>query len=125
MRILLPLIASTLLLGACSQQEEAKPVSLKADVMPILQANCLECHDSPDAKGTKKSGLRMDTHAGLIQGTKYGPVIDAGYADTSVLNQVVEGRVDKSIKMPHGGKELTEAEQQILRDWVEQGAKDN
>lgn len=113
------------LLGACSSEDKAPPVSLKDDVMPILQANCLECHDSPEAKGVKKSGLRLDTHAGIMQGTKFGPVVDAGYPDTSVLNQVVEGRVDKSITMPHGGKALLQAEQEMLRAWVEQGAKNN
>lgn len=125
MRHLLPVVISALLLSACSSEEETPTVSLQNDVMPILQANCLECHDSPTAKGTKKSGLRLDSHAGIMQGTKFGPIVDSGYPDTSVLNQVVEGRVDKSIKMPHGGKSLSEAEQLTLRLWVEQGAKNN
>lgn len=124
---LIPVAAASLMLGACTTEESAPTVSFKADVMPIIDANCAKCHNSPQAPGTVKSGLRMDTYEGLMKGTKFGPVIDPGYADTSVLNQVIEGRVHKSIQMPHGtgDRPLTDGEQKIIRDWVEQGAQNN
>lgn len=125
MRKLIPIVAGALLIGACSEQEQSASVSFKDDVSPILAANCLKCHDAPDAKGTTKSGLRLDSYAGVMQGTKFGPVIDPGYPESSVLNQVIEGRVDKSIAMPHGGQAIAAADQKVIREWVEQGAKDN
>jgi hypothetical protein len=101
-------------------------VSFKKDVMPILQASCLECHSGPGGKGTGKSGLLMDTYEHLMKGTKYGPVVDPGYSVNSVFIQVIEGKqVDPSIRMPHGGVELSAASKKILKDWVDQGAKNN
>jgi hypothetical protein len=45
---------------------------------------------------------------------------------TSVLVMLVEGRVDPSLKMPHGNATTPTAEQiKTLRLWVEQGAKNN
>jgi hypothetical protein len=38
---------------------------------------------------------------------------------------MVEGRVDPSIKMPHGDKQLTKEEILLLKNWVDQGAKNN
>ena len=45
---------------------------------------------------------------------------------TSVLVMLIEGRANPSITMPHGGADpLTETEIKTIRDWVEQGAKNN
>ena len=39
---------------------------------------------------------------------------------------LIEGRVDPSIRMPHGGQApLTAEEIGTIRNWVEQGAKNN
>lgn len=124
---LMPMMAASLLLGACSSEQDVATVSFKTDVLPVLTENCLKCHGGPEAEGTLASGLRMDTYEGLMKGTKFGPVVDAGYPDTSVINQVVEGRVNKAIRMPHGPNDraLTPSEQKILRDWVAQGAQNN
>jgi hypothetical protein len=100
-------------------------VSFKKDVQPLLQASCLECH-SKEGKGTQKSGLLLDSYEHLMQGTKYGPIVDPGQAVNSVLIQVVEGKqIDPSIAMPHGGHRMSEASIKVLRDWVNQGAKNN
>ena len=43
-----------------------------------------------------------------------------------VLVMLVEGRADPSLKMPHGdAKPLETAEIATIRQWVEQGAKNN
>jgi hypothetical protein len=101
-------------------------VSFKKDVMPVLQANCLECH-SPGGKHVGKSGLQMDTYENLMKGSKYGPVIDPGHSVNSLFIQVIEVKhLEPSIQMPHhGGAELPAADKKILKDWVDQGAKNN
>ena len=66
------------------------------------------------------------SYNGVMQGTQYGPVVLPGDPDSSVLNQLVEGRADPSLTMPHGDREkLYAAEKEILRNWVGQGAKNN
>ncbi len=44
----------------------------------------------------------------------------------SIFNMLVESRVDASMRMPHGRDQpLTRREIEVLRLWVEQGARDN
>jgi hypothetical protein len=120
-RLVLVLSLVSLLPAGCSGE---KKVSFKKDVMPILQANCLKCH-APGGKGDVQSGFHMDTYENLMKGTKHGPVIMPGSSLNSVFNQVVEGRVDKSISMPHGGEMLSDKDIKTLKLWVDQGAENN
>ena len=109
--LIYPILAVCLILSACSTQDQAE-VSLQNDLMPILQAHCVDCHNADDAEGTKVSGVRLDSYAGIMKGTKFGPIVDPGHPAGSVLNQVIEGRVHESIAMPHGTeKPLSESKQ--------------
>jgi hypothetical protein len=61
-----------------------------------------------------------------MKGTQYGPVVLPGDPLTSVLVMLVEGRADPALKMPHGdSKPLDPKEIATIRQWVEQGAKNN
>ncbi len=119
--LLFALPLASLVLVGCSGEHQ---VSFKKEVAPIVKANCLSCH-AAGGKGDTQAGLRMDTYEALMKGTSYGPVVVPGSSLSSVFNQVVEGRVDKSISMPHGGEPLSEASIKILKAWVDQGAKNN
>ncbi|MBF0294155.1 MAG: hypothetical protein HQL96_03120 [Magnetococcales bacterium] len=97
-------------------------VSFAEDVFPILQYRCLECHKA-GAPGVAFSGLNLESYEGLMKGTRYGPVVVPGNAMVSNLNVLVEGRA--GIRMPHNRKRLTPCEIDILRNWVNQGAKND
>jgi hypothetical protein len=114
------LIAAGGLLAACSQKE----VSFSRDVQPILNENCRECH-TPGGAGFQASGLDVTSYQALMKGGKYGPLVIPGDAFTSTLNMLVEGRADPSLQMPHNRKKLSDQDIQILKDWVDQGAKNN
>jgi hypothetical protein len=60
-----------------------------------------------------------------MKGGKFGPLIKPGDAFTSAFNMLIEGRVDKSIRMPHGRQKLSDRELEVLKLWVNQGAKNN
>ncbi|MGD2063061.1 MAG: hypothetical protein PVF51_05700 [Nitrospirota bacterium] len=108
---------------ACAVQRR---VSFARDVHPILEENCLHCHTPPDGKGYKEVGLDMESWETLREGTVYGPVIVPGDSRRSILNMLVEGRADRTLRMPHKGDEPLPAEEiETLRLWVEQGAKKN
>jgi hypothetical protein len=113
-------IICMLVASACAKRE----VSYAADVQPILKQYCLECH-VPGGAGFNASGFDMSSHDALMRGGKFGPFVVPGDPLTSTLNMLVEGRADPSIRMPHGREQLTQREIQILRDWVQQGAKNN
>ena len=110
-------------LAAAARADET--VSYKLDVQPILSARCGECHVPPDGQGYVKSGLDLSSYAGLMKGTKHGPVVIPGSPLTSNLNVLIEGRAAKELQMPHGQRPLLKAQQKIIHDWVAQGAKDN
>ena len=101
-----------------------KPVSFAADVLPILKTRCVECH-APGGSGYEASGLDLRDYAGLMKGTKYGPIVIPGDPLVSNLNVVVEGRAAPEIRMPHHRNPLFSRETLILRRWVEEGAKNN
>lgn len=113
-----------LLFGCGKKEEPVRQISFKADVQPILQQYCLECH-KPGEVGTIQSGLDLSSYEMLMQGTKFGRVVKPGDSLTSALNMLVEGRADPSIRMPHGRESLSADEIAILKIWVEQGARNN
>ena len=104
---------------------EQQPVSFRNQVQPILVANCVECHSAPAGQGYLKNGLSMATHADLMRGTIYGPVIKPGDSRHSIFNMLVEGRADPSMRMPHGRNSLSSEQVRIMRLWVDQGALPN
>jgi hypothetical protein len=100
-------------------------ISFKNDVHPILHDYCLNCHE-PGGKGYEKNGLDMSTYKSLMKGTRFGSVINPGNSFTSIIIQAVEGRVHAAIKMPFGmSGGLAKEKIEVLKKWVDQGAKDN
>ena len=120
----LPAVA--LALVAASGCEKSPPVvSYQSDVAPILDKHCKSCH-MPGQAGYVVSGFELGGYEALMKGTQFGPVVLPGDPLTSVLVMLIEGRVDPSIKMPHGDAQpLSEADILTIRNWVEQGAKNN
>lgn len=99
-------------------------MSFSLDVPPIIQGRCVDCH-RPGARDTKVSGLDLRSYDGLMKGTRHGKAVVPGDPLGSNILVPVEGRGDRSIRMPHKQRPLLEQQIEIIRDWVSQGAKDN
>jgi hypothetical protein len=100
-------------------------VSYQKQVSPIIHDYCLNCHE-PGGKGYEKSGLDMRSYQSLMKGTQFGSVITPGDSFTSILIQMVEGRVHASLKMPYGmAGGLSKENIDVLKKWIAQGAKNN
>ena len=115
-------------LSACERQ-----TSYSADVQPILDKYCLECH-SGAGEGEAASGYAVDDYDAVMKGTKFGPVVVPGSAMSSSLYLVVAMKTDPKIHMPphHDdslaegrGFALSEQNIQIIGTWIDQGAKNN
>jgi len=118
-------IAALLLLSTSFSALALDEISYKKDIRPIINDYCLSCH-KPGGKGYKKSGLDLRTHKSMMKGTKFGAVIKPGDSYTSILVQSIEGRVHPSIRMPYGiSGGLAKDKIELIRKWVQQGAKDN
>ncbi|WP_455202267.1 c-type cytochrome domain-containing protein [Kaarinaea lacus] len=120
------LITSTVVLFLSSCDDSStNQVSFTRQVKPILATHCLSCHTS-EGEGFKKSGLNMETYETLMKGTKFGPVIVPGNALSSSLVILIEGKADPAIKMPHGSLQMIpEQERKTIKQWIQQGAKNN
>jgi hypothetical protein len=111
-------------LSACGPQSGAPEVRFRDQVVPVLKKHCGECHTGGGA-GTQKTGFAIDSHSTVMKGTKYGPVVVPGSAVSSSLYRLVAGKVDPSIRMPHGREQLSASEIALIETWIDQGAKDN
>jgi len=100
-------------------------MSFKDDVLPIFKLYCVSCHSAPNGEGYKASGLDLTTYQGVMKGTKYGPMIVPGNADYSNLMWLLDWKASPQLRMPHGKKQLPVGERNIIRAWIDQGAKDN
>jgi cytochrome c len=119
------MVAATVILVACGhKQKEGVSVSFANQVKPILDQNCVECHKAA-GQGYSKSGLRLDSYESLMAGTKFGPVVKPGSAISSSLYLLVAGKADPSIRMPHNRAPLPDATVEMIKDWIDQGAKNN
>lgn len=110
--------------GAGAPAAAAEQVSYRLDVYPILESRCVACHKE-GGDGYKQSGLDLSSYAGLLKGTKHGPIVVPGDPVSSNLNVLIEGRADPKLRMPHNQRPLLKEQQQIVHTWVKQGAKDN
>jgi hypothetical protein len=115
--------ATAFVLAGCGSEAE-KPVSYQRDVHPVLAKHCLDCHKHGGA-GVEKSGFSVESYQALMKGTKFGPVVVPGSSLSSSLYLMVAGKTDPAIRMPHGKNPLSEAEVDLLRRWMDQGAKEN
>ena len=118
---LLPLLV-LLVLSGCKKEQE---VSFSHDVKPIIEKYCIECHQA-GGEGLAASGFNLEDYAGLMKGTRHGPMIIAGDSAGSNMLVLMEGRADPSISMPHGKMEgATGKELETIRVWIDQGARNN
>jgi len=118
-RLVLLLSGVAVAAGGASPQ---KPIDFNRDIRPILSDTCFACH-GPDEKH-RMVGLRLDTKDGAFAERKGGPVIVPGDPAASRLYQRVSAE-KKAMRMPPAGagQELTAAQIDLLRQWIEQGAK--
>lgn len=114
------MLVCLLMLGACAPRD----VSFSADVQPILEKYCLDCHVR-GGPGYDASGFDMSSHESLMKGGKYGAFVIPGDPFGSNLMVLVEGRAHPSIRMPHGREKLSDREIEVLKAWVQEGAKNN
>ena len=102
----------------------APPVDFNRDIRPIFSDHCYACH-GPD-QNKRKAGLRFDTQDGALKALDSGGfAIVPGQPKQSTLLKVISLPPDDDDHMPptKNGKQLSAAQIDLLRRWIEQGAK--
>jgi WD40 repeat protein len=100
----------------------AGPVSYYRDVRKIFQQNCQGCHQPARAMG----GYIMTSFADMLKPGDSGkaPVVVNQADKSELIAQVIVG-ADKKALMPKNKEPLLASEIELLRRWVNEGAKDD
>ncbi len=85
-------------------------------VRPILAARCYSCH----GPAVQQNGLRLDSLAGVLQGSESGKIVVPGKPDSSRLVRRLQAQ--ERPMMPYGGPALSTGEIAAIRQWIEAGA---
>lgn len=87
------------------------------DVAPIFARHCVGCH----AGAVKMGGLDLDTVESILKGGNNGAVVTPGKSAESRLLLMVSGKATPA--MPLGGDSLAAGEIDLIRGWIDAGAK--
>lgn len=101
----------------------AQEVQYNRDVLPILAENCFSCHGFD--QGKREAGLRLDTAEGASQVLESGEraITPGDVAQSELVERIFTTETDVLMPPEDSGKQLTPAQQKILRDWIQQGAE--
>ncbi|QIF04979.1 PSD1 and planctomycete cytochrome C domain-containing protein [Roseimicrobium sp. ORNL1] len=116
--------ACTASLYSASTKPEAEPVFtaeqitfFEKNVRPVLAENCYSCHEGHKAK----SGLMLNSRAGVMRGTDYKKVIIPGDPENSVLIKAIRHAAGAE-PMPSKKPQLAANQIDALVQWVKMGA---
>jgi hypothetical protein len=99
------------------------PIDYQRQVAPLLAERCLACHGVDDA--SRQGGLRLDRREDMLRGGDSGhAAVVPGQPDASLLLQRLAS-TDPAERMPppEAGDPLAEAQRQVLRAWIAEGAR--
>ena len=113
------------LLSTTIAAQAAAPIAkidFQRDIRPILSNNCFFCH-GPD-KATRMAGLRLDLRDEAFSPRRNGRAIVAGTPGESLLyKRIVHDKIAMRMPPVSSHKTLTTDQIEILKRWIEQGAK--
>jgi hypothetical protein len=102
-----------------SANSETGPVDFNRDIRPILSDTCFSCH-GPDDK-QRMAGLRLDTKEGAF--AKSGIIVPNDSAGSRLIQRIAAQDPTRRMPPPYSGHSLTEKQINLLRRWVDEGAK--
>jgi WD40 repeat protein len=108
---------------AIAKLDRKTPVDFEKEVLPVLNASCIACHN----KTKPKSGLVLETPADIRKGGDNGPAIVAGKpAESRLMKSAAHSDADIEPMPPANNKvnaqNLTGEQLGLISLWIEQGA---
>jgi hypothetical protein len=101
---------------------DGEPVAFDRDIRPILSDNCFQCH-GPDVK--KRQGeLRLDVEDDVyVERDGKHIVVPGKPAESELFRRITTDDADLHMPPAASQKTLTAAQVELIRRWIEQGAK--
>ena len=114
--------ASFVVLGLGHSSLVAAPtLSFNRDIRPILSENCFACHGFDEKK--RDADLRLDIAEGAYADLGGYKAIVPGDPDKSeAWTRILSNDPDEIMPPPKSHKTLTDAQKDILKRWIEEGA---
>ncbi len=106
-------VALLLMASGRSPAAAADRASLEFRAAAVLSKHCLECHDSAAESGD----LDLSRRSTALEGGEQGPGIVPGDLEGSLVWEMV----DSEAMPPESHPRMTDAEKDILREWIETG----
>lgn len=106
-------------------EELPTDVSYSEDIQPIFNSSCggANCHIDEQT-----SGVELTTYNDVMNsvGDQYGEsIVDAGNPGSSPLVDKITPNPTHGDQMPLGGDPLSDDQVDLIRGWINEGAKDN
>lgn len=97
-------------------------ISFNHHVRPILSENCFYCH-GPDPK-ERKADLRLDlAEAAAADLGGYAALVPGDLAKSEAWQRIISDDPDAMMPPPDSHRHLSEADREILKRWIHDGAK--
>jgi len=99
-----------------------EPVDFNRDIRPILSETCFTCHGP--AASTRKADLRLDTEEGIFADLGgYRAVTPRSLDKSELWQRVTAAEAPLRMPPPSSGRQLNARQIELLRRWIEQGAR--
>jgi hypothetical protein len=111
-----------MLVVSISQSPAARAVDeevrFERQIAPLLRMYCAGCHNDNEPEG----GFSVSSYGQLMKGSAQGAIVLPGNVDESSLLQLLAGTLEPKMP-PEDERQPTDEEIDLLRRWIEQGAK--
>ena len=97
----------------------AADIDFNRQVKPVLESACLSCHGPEKPKGE----LQLHTKEAAFKGGEHGKVIVPGKSAESKLYSTTVLPAGHDDIMPPKGDTLSKEQSDVLKQWIDQGAK--
>lgn len=117
-----PLLGATLPIDIRSPGR-TNEIHFRSEILPLLQANCLPCHNQTRAK----ANLNLETPESMVKGGDTGTALIPGKPSESLMLRTAAHQVEDLVMPPAENKanarNLTPEELGLLSLWIGQGAR--
>jgi hypothetical protein len=102
-----------------SPPPRSTPISFNREIQPILANNCFACH-GPDEK-KRETKFHFDTQEGMF--AKRGVIEPGNAAESLLVEKITDPNPKDRMPPPDSGHSLTPQQIDLLRRWIDEGAK--
>nr|WP_123784772.1 PSD1 and planctomycete cytochrome C domain-containing protein [Pirellula staleyi] len=112
--------ALVMMLGWCgaTSSSGAAEIDFNRDIRPILAENCFYCHGQDPNK--READLRLDDREAA---TAKGAIVPGDAATSLLIERIHATDPDVQMPPPTSNRKLSDAQKQLLKDWITQGAR--